>query len=148
VRSKWVTFPKEVFGQSTSSGLVFITQSENTTVARGCVIDGRWAEGENMLKTNLLPALEAQPGKENVEDNADMEFKLVHYFDKKYTPYYGPTIEMTKEWFDGWVLPMPEQTAPGSDFTQTNWEALLNQSALVDPKFSTDEPNNSRILLE
>jgi hypothetical protein len=149
VRSEWIALPREVFGQSTSAGLVFLTQSDSTTVARGCVVDGRWAEGENLRKAEgFLYALESQVGKEEVEDDPEHKFERGHYFDKKYTPYYGPTIEMTKEWFDGWVLPMPEQTASGSNFTQTSFEALLNQSALVDPKFSTDEVDNSRILLE
>lgn len=148
VRAKWTTLPSG-FEESTSAGLIFISQSDTTAVARGCVVDARWGEGENLRKAEgCLHSLEAQVGKQKVPDNADYGFSRGSYFEERYRPYYGPTIAITDEWLDGLILPMPEQTSVGSDFMQTNFEALLNKSKLAVPLYSQRNLDDSRILLE
>lgn len=147
-RAEWVPLPSS-FGNSTSAGLIFMTQNASSAYARGCVVDARWAEGQNLRKA--LPAfwsMEGQVGKEPAPTGDSFSFVRGEYLDDKYKPFYGPTIEITKEWFNNVVLPMPEQTAVGSDFTQTLFEALLNSSILAWPGYSEGNTDDSRVLLE
>lgn len=152
-RADFVALPPGL-GTATSAGLIFLSQDTNIqpplTVARACTIDARWGEGESMSTVDaFLFHYEAQVGKQAPPTGDKYQFtNSIWWLDESYLPYYSPTINLTKEWFDRWVLPMEEDTAVGSNFTQTSFEALLNRSSLADPAFTKNDEDKGTVLLE
>ncbi|KAF2279691.1 uncharacterized protein EI97DRAFT_455902 [Westerdykella ornata] len=147
-RAKWVTLPPSL-GSSVSAGVIVTGQNDTTLVAQGCVVDARWAQGEYLNHfDSFLHSLDANPGKQPMSETSEFKFDRAQYLDERYKPYFGPTMNMTSEWFDSWILPMPEQAQIGSSYNQTNFEALLNTSAMNDPFYRLDQIDNSRINLE
>lgn len=97
--------------------------------ARGCVVDARWANGLN-LHRGSGGALEAAVGFEPLNPNGGFSFNRQTYFAEKYKPYYGPTINITKEWLDHVDLPYLAQASVGTQYVETMFETLLNASRL------------------
>jgi hypothetical protein len=91
--------------------------------------------------------LEAQVGRSPEPEGGNFFFTRTDYMSENYKPFYGPSIEMTKEWFDRVMLPMREATSD-ENFTPNIFEALLNSSILADQRWIEGNVDDSRILLE
>lgn len=137
LRASWLPLPGG-FGGSTV-GLALVVRNETWTVARGCTVDARWANGEIELNHgSSMGTFETWIGQTMPPPNA--LFPLPAYYFPFNTGILGKSITADEAWIES-IAPLVDVEVRNETVSRTTFETFFSLSAVEDVTWLMNDAN-------